>query len=435
MIKVADSEKLSKPYYQYLFKKIHRKKDASLACYTITKRDDELNKYHLELGYFVGLDWLEKNKTALHVKSKLNTTTENEEQDDVEIDIISMLFSALKHPEVSKEVNELFIIKWDEPKIKIKQQQDLLTPFLVIEFLSLLKTIVKKGLKKSYYKVEQNLNSKVKGKIMVSKTIKQNLVKQKNLSTYCSFDEFGVNNKENRLLKKTLIFIKQYLPQYTKINRGIKIQDTFNYINPAFQKVSDQIELNEIKQTKTNSFYKEYEQALKLAKLILQRFSYNIKNTAKEEIETPPYWIDMSKLFELYVLALLKDRFYGKVDFQVTGNNGSELDFLLNDENFKMVIDTKYRLRYVNGGRHNEDMRQVSGYARLKNVYNKLNKKQGDIIDCLIIYPDQKYGEDNLEKVNLMKCEIPDYYDVYKIGVKLPVIKLVNSATNSTLTP
>jgi 5-methylcytosine-specific restriction enzyme subunit McrC len=86
-----------------------------------------------------------------------------------------------------------------------------------------------------------------------------------------------------------------------------------------------------------------------------------------------------------------------------------------------MVIDAKYKLKYING-KDNQDIRQVSGYARLKKVYEDLNKKQGEVIDCLIIHPDQN-GLENLLSVDLKEKDIEHYYDVYKLGVKLPLVK------------
>lgn len=404
---------LTQDFYEINFTKNHRGKDASMPCFTVVKDKADENSYCVTTGYFIGVDWVESNKTALYVAPKLNTKNK-------EIDFIKMLFSSLRHNDVAKEINELFEVKWDQPVIEIEQKQDLLTPFLVVEFLSLLKTIVRKGLKKSYYKVEHNLHSKVKGKILVSKSIKQNLLQNKNLHTYCSYDEFGLNNKENRLLKKALLFVKRYLPNYTQLTKNKDIQNTFNYINPAFYSVSDEIELNEIKHSKTNAFYKEYEQAIRLAKLILKRFGYNISNTVKNKIQTPPFWIDMSKLFELYVLGLLKDRFHNQVSYQYQ-YCGNELDYLLKSDEYKMVIDAKYKLQYING-KHDEDIRQVSGYARLRNVYKALEIDQGSIIDCLIIHPDQNSGVENLKDIDLKSKEISQYFDVYKIGLKLPYI-------------
>jgi 5-methylcytosine-specific restriction enzyme subunit McrC len=413
LLSLDDSSHLVKELYQKTFIKKHRGKDASLPCYAINRLDEETNQYEINTGFFIGLDWIETNKSALYVAPKLNKNAQ-------EIDFISMLLASLKHNAVTNEIKELFVVKWDKPTIEITQKQDLLTPFLVVEFLSLLKQIVRKGLKKSYYKEEQNLQGRVKGKIQISKTIKKNLVKSKNLYTYCSFDEFGVDNKENRLLKKALLFIKRYLPTYTQLTNHNDLQNTFNYINPAFIQVSDNIQIAEIKQTNINVFYKEYEQALYLAKLILKRFGYNISNTIKDKVKSPPFWIDMTKLFELYVLGLLKDRFQNQVKFQYK-YYGNELDYLLNNDQYQMVIDAKYKLKYLNG-KHDEDIRQISGYARLKKVYEALNKKQGEVIDCLIIHPDQN-GFENLLEVKLKEKPIEHYYDVYKVGVKLPLVK------------
>ena len=412
LLKSDEAAHLTKPSYQFCFPKTFKKQERNLACYTLKKSDVDTENYDLELGYFIGLDWLDLNKSAIHVVSKINDTEE--------VDIVSMLFSALRHAEVSKEIKELFVVKWEQPTIEITQKQDILTPFLVVEFLSLVKQIVRKGLKKSYYKVERNLQGTVKGKIQVSKTIKKNLVNNKQLYTYCSFDEFGVNNKENRLLKKALQFIKRYLPTYAKLTDHKELQNTFNYINPAFVNVSSDIAVTEIKQAKTNVFYKEYEQALYLAKLILKRFGYNISNTVKDTIQSPPFWIDMAKLFELYVLGLLKDRFHNEAEYQFK-HYGNELDYLLNNVDYQMVIDAKYKLRYLDG-KDNKDIRQVSGYARLKKVYDALGKNQGQVIDCLIIHPDQN-GYEHLLEVDLKKTDIKDYYDMYKIGVKLPTLK------------
>lgn len=403
----------SKDIHEVYFKKEHRGFDSSLPCFTFKKKEGIENIYSFKAGYFIGVDWVVQKKMALYIAPKLNN-------DNKEIDYIAMLFSSLRHKEVAQEINELFEVKWDAPVVEIEQKQDMLTPFLVVEFLALLKLIVRKGLKKSYYPVEKNLHSRVKGKIQVGKTIKHNILQNKRLQTYCSYDEFGLDNKENRLLKKALSFVKRYLPNYTQLTDNTELQNTFNYINPAFHSVSDMIELNEIKQSKKNAFYKEYEPALHLAKLILKRFGYNISNTVNDKIQTPPFWIDMSKLFELYVLGLLKDRFHNQVQFQCKFN-GNEIDYLLKD-NYNMVIDAKYKSKYIHG-MHNEDIRQVSGYARLKKVYEYFGIDQGGVIDCLIIYPDQDNGHDKLNEVDLKAVEIDHYFNVYKVGLKLPHIE------------
>lgn len=406
--------------------KFPKKKEKS-SCLTIYKNKED--KYHLNLSYYVGVDWIPETKQAIYVAPKLNTKTKEDGSPDDNVklediqqtDYLGMLFSALKHPEISKYTDDLFEIKWDEKPIEITQQQDLLTPLLVLQFLRVVKEIVRKGLKKSYYRVEQNLYSKVKGKILVGQTIKQNLLKNKPLNTFCTFDEFGVNGLENRLLKKALVFVRKYLPTL-KIPQSEKYTtEMFNYIMPVFDCVSEEVGLNDIKHSKTNAFFKEYAEGIRLAKLILKRFGYNISNTQQTTILTPPFWIDMSKLFELYVLGLLKDRFRNEVVNYHINTNYQELDYLLNTKDHQMVVDAKYKAIYQTHY-DKDDIRQISGYARMKSVYEKLCKSYIETIDCLIIYPDQKDGHKNLTEVDLTKSEIKEFVQFYKVAVKLPTL-------------
>jgi 5-methylcytosine-specific restriction enzyme subunit McrC len=405
----------------WLFDKLHyasdfiKKKDNGF-CFSLNNNN---NGWKLNSSYYVGLTWLDQEKHALLINPKLNDKN-SLEPNNVQIDYYQMLFSCLQHPEVVNEIEELFEIKWDEPTILIENKEDVLTPFLIVQFLALVKSIVRKGLKKSYFKVEKNLHSKVKGKVLISNTIKHNLFKNKTLLTYCEYEEFGVNGLENRLLKKTLVFIQKYLPNRLTNNQFHTFQDSFNYIFPAFDAVDDKIDVRELKFTKNNSFYKEYEGAIRLAKIILKRFSYNISNTVNQKIETHPFWIDMSKLFELYTLGMLKDRFGNDVKYHFT-HYGNELDFILKSGELKMVIDAKYK-QYQKYKVANEDVRQVSGYARLEKVYKYLDKIYPDSIDCLIIYPDIINGHDDLKSVDFKKYEIKDYKGVYRVGVKLPLV-------------
>lgn len=375
----------------------------------------------IQTNYYIGVDWIIEKEKAIYVEPKLNNNSTQQ------TDYLKMLFSALKHQEVAKHTNDLFEIKWDKTPIEIEQHQDLLTPLLVVQYLRLVKEIVRKGLKKSYYKVESNLHSKVKGKVLVSQTIKQNLVKNKPLHTYCSYDEFGLNGLENRLLKKALVFIQRYLPNIKNLQSEKYTSEIFNYINPAFEFVSEEVNLHDIKHTKTNAFYKEYEEAIQLAKLILKRFGYNVSNTQEKTIKTPPFWIDMSKLFELYVLGLLKDTYGNKVLY---GGNRAKLnyglpDYLITKEGERCIADAKYKLIYNNENQYDIDnVRQLSGYARDKKAFSTLGVKENVIIDCIIIYPLNEQNSNLDFKINLeIFEEVGSFVNFKKIGVPIPVIK------------
>lgn len=377
--------------------------------------------------YYVGVDWISTNK-AIYVAPKLNTKISESESavesgDIFETDFIKMLFHCLKYQDIGSELDNLFEIKWDKPKIDIHQNIDHLTPLLVVQFLGLVKKIVRKGLKKTYYKVENNLYSRIKGRVLVSRTLKENVFKNKNLNTCCCYDEFGLDGIENRLIKRALLFIRNYLSVYNTINNDAYIQNMFNYITPAFETVSDEVDLIEIRFTKTNPFYKEYEEATKLAKIILKRFGYNISNVGKQTIQTHPFWIDMSKLFEFYALGLLRDQFKNNVLYHPTYNS-KELDYLLLAP--PMVIDAKYKPRYKYSNVL-EDARQLSGYSRMQKVYDKLKLEKHKNIDCLIIYPNQENGVKDLDGfIELLQSPnsiISEYVQFYKIGIKLPIVQ------------
>lgn len=412
---------------------LFRRKKESGKCASFRVSD---GKIEICFSYFVGADWVPgfQNKKSFFVEPKINTKSipKSREEDKgiieddlVKIDILKMLFSALSHPEIQGYTQELYEIKFDQPSISLDRKLDLLSPLLIIQYLSLVKEIVRKGLKRSYYKVEQNLYSKVKGKILVSQTIKQNKVKNRNFHTYCSFDEFGIDGKENRLLKKALNFSQRYLWSFKEFSNKSFFTETYNFIQPAFRDVSDDVDLHDIKNQKFNAFYKEYREAMHLAQLILQRFGYNINAiNNRATIPTPPFWIDMSKLFELYVLGLLKDsnKHGSKILYHPT-TKGNELDYLLVDGDNSIVIDAKYKLGYkfTSHEGYHEDIRQVSGYARLKNVRQKAGvTNQDQLLDCLIIYPDQEGLESIPEKFK--EVEIDAYERVYKVGVKLPTL-------------
>lgn len=402
--------------------------------------------FELKADYCIGLDWLGKTGRFLYVEPKINANSsqifnlqiENEEnvsntfgQDKYtptfELDYLKMLLQVTSVSESNAEIQELVKIDWNAKSIEIDQKDDKLTPFLVVRFLQTLKAIVRKGLKKNYYKVQENLSNRVKGKILVSQHIKQNVFKNRFTSTYCEYQQFGEDHSENRFLKKVLQFVGSYVENHKALfgKNYTEIQHTINYCRPAFNLISDEVNDTEIKHIKHNPFYKDYAAALQMGSYILKKFAYNITQTTTRKVSTPPFWIDMPRLFELYVYSKMIEHNPTEkkgIHYQFS-TYGNALDILVSHSKFQMVIDAKYKLHYQNGHLH-EDIRQVAGYARLKKVRNQLNVTDDKNIDCLIIYPDMENGISKLTLENIMQFrkEIKAYYKVFKLGVKLPLI-------------
>ena len=105
----------------------------------------------LQAGYYVGALWLVKHHKFVYIEPKMNKKQiveglPTQEEEWAEIDYLKMLLSITALD--PKHTQNLIKIYWDEPLIAIEQQKDTLTPFLMVQFLLLLKRIVSKGLKK-----------------------------------------------------------------------------------------------------------------------------------------------------------------------------------------------------------------------------------------------------------------------------------------------
>ena len=342
----------------------------------------------LKAHYYIGVDWL-VGEEYVYIAPKMNYR-----EASVEIDFLKMLF-------------EIYTADIEE-----KYTRDL---------VKILKRITRKGLKKSYYTVEENLNSRIKGKIQIGKHLKQNVFKNKLTTHVCRYQQFGMDNLENRFLKKVLQFVisfKNTHPTFFARNEAT-ISELITYCTPYFELISEEIDIENLKNITINPFFKEYEQAIEIGKHILKRFSYNITETTQHKVSIPPFWIDMPKLFELYVYKKLQEQFGREaVTYHLTADY-TELDFLLNTPEYKMVIDAKYKPIYEEG-KVIDDIRQVSAYARLEKVYKKLGlENSNQLIDCLIIYPSLEENKD----LNFNKLEtIEGYAKIYKQSLSIPLI-------------
>lgn len=343
-------------------------------------------------SYFVGLDWIAKDELAVQVLPKMN--------DGFEVDYLRMLHEALSDTENFDHLQDLITIRFDQPSILIDQQHDWLSLFLITMFIHLLQKIVRKGLKRSFYLVEENLHNKVKGRISVGRTVKLQLMKGHVTDNVCQYQVYDVDTPENRVLKKALRFCMKQLESYQKAFDTKVVMDRARYCLPYFERVSDDVSIKAIQSCKCNPVFKDYAQ------------------------------IDMSKLFELYVFQRLREVFTERNELRYhLKANYQELDYLLQPHSWAepYVIDAKYKPRYKDGSISKEDAREVAGYARLSKIYRLLglNEETALPIKCLIVYPDQSqdehFGFDNRSEPAFER--IPEYVRIYRVGIKLPVIQ------------
>ncbi|MBL1220298.1 hypothetical protein JET18_05580 [Chryseobacterium sp. L7] len=349
----------------------------------LLKKETEDHQYACSISssYFIGLDRLPGFGFSVYIEPKLNNANQ-------QINYIEMLLEALKEPENFEHLDNLVTTKLNDEWIEIENHlQPVLTPFLIAQFLSVTKSIMKKGLKKSYYDVEENLNNKIKGKIMVGQQIRENLLKNRLTKTACKFQNFGYDIEVNQFLKYVMSRISSSLDTYHSIKDSLS--PIMKYCMGGFQQVSHK-SFTSLKYKEKNPFYKNYNLAVNLGNQILALQDYNIsRKSNKEKCTHPPFWIDMSKLFELYVYRQLREKFPGKGEVKYHNKyNRQELDFIINSQDTKAVVDAKYKPRYRNGNPSMEDARQLAGYTRLRKVYDELGISDDQLIPAYFIYPE-----------------------------------------------
>ena len=76
--------------------------------------------------------------------------------------------------------------------------------FEILDFLDKAKKVCEKNLKKQSQKVEENLNCKIKGRILIQKQLKYNTSKGQNQKIYCAYNKMTEDIRENQIIKYAL---------------------------------------------------------------------------------------------------------------------------------------------------------------------------------------------------------------------------------------
>lgn len=328
----------------------------------------------LRASYYVGADWLREGSLAVTVRPKM------------EVDYGCMLMTALRFAPSSDYFGKFYGISFDRPEIQASSEVvGLLTPMLIVHYLAVLKELVARGLKHGYLQQEGQLRAKVKGRILHGEHLRKNILSGREERIYCSYQEFSADIPENRLLKRALVFCQRALAD-TPLQGEPGLLRQFAQFNHAFAQVSDHVELLEVKHTGRNKLYRHYTQAINLARSILRRFDYSLSKSTQLLDRTPPFWIDMSRLYEVYVYSKLHEAFGEKILFQVAGYYRTAADFVKADE--QIIIDTKYKPHY-NWGNSSmvDDIRAMSAYARDTKILGEAGISLDKQPRCLIIYP------------------------------------------------
>jgi 5-methylcytosine-specific restriction enzyme subunit McrC len=270
-------------------------------------------------------------------------------------------------------------------------------------FLTELGVLIKRGLKSSYIKNEDNLNF-YKGKLNVNEHIKHNFVHKEKF--YLEYDEYSKNRPENRLIKSTLLYLnkqtakadlQKYIREYLFTLEEVEVSKN---TDSDFQKcLSDRI-------------MSEYDIILKWCRVFLDRKSFtNYKGSSTGFSLLFP----MEKIFESYVAKCMKGNEYFRAWDIYTQHNKYYLienpklfrlrpDIVMEKREEIIVLDTKWKLlnsdEPYNYGISQSDLYQMYAYAKKYEAHS--------IILIYPLNPDMR----NLNKDIIMK---------YEDGIKLKI--------------
>ena len=376
------------------------------------------NREHTEIvaNYFVGAQWIEQKKSAIIVTPKI-----------IGLDFFSMFVRCLENrdKDLQGRFSQIYSIDFGQPSIPVKADTFQLTPLLVVHFLTLLESLTRRGLKSNFISREEEMKAKVKGKVLIGRTLKKGVFVGRSDIISCRYQDYSVDCLENRILKKALVFAQRYLASHKLQIRGVNLQSIADRCAASFTDISDSIAPQEIRQFRVNPLFKDYSDTIKVAKQLLQRFDYSIDTTGKKDIDSsvPPFWINMPILFELYVLGELRSTYGSDIKYHLS-TYGNELDFARLSE--KLIMDTKYIDEWSSEKAHGY-IRQLAGYARNVQIRKKMGLKKEDenaILPCIILYPDEngatKFSGEILEMPD--RIEQTEYLKFYRLGIKLPKI-------------
>lgn len=148
-------------------------------------------------GYYasfkIGAEWID-NEESLVVTPKQRLDN---------IDFLRMFMTCFTSNLALETFDKIYKINLDKPKTEAPSLNSIVSPLIVIHFISVVNRI--KSLKRGYVHYQKNIK-KVKGRIKLLKNDRLNIATKRYNRIYCEYDEYSIDIPENRLLKKALLF-------------------------------------------------------------------------------------------------------------------------------------------------------------------------------------------------------------------------------------
>ena len=260
-------------------------------------------------------------------------------------------------------------------------------------FISETESLVHKGLVKRYHKTEANKTS-LKGKIIFSKHIQQNLVHQERF--FVGYTTYDTEHQLNKILYQTLLLLE-------RINTNTFSHSRIHALLLNFPEFPE-MKINEASFDKIiyNRKTESYKNAIQIAKLILLNYHPDI---SKGKDDVLALMFDMNLLWEQFVYVSLRKHIHKHLpNATITSQtkfsfwkpkNGYTMklrpDIVIASGNAYLVFDTKWK--NLKGNKPNpDDLRQMYTYSKFhKNSTTALlYPGNGDIMESLFVNENSK---------------------------------------------
>ncbi|TCN67676.1 McrC family protein [Acetobacteroides hydrogenigenes] len=308
--------------------------------------DDSGGKYFtptrngVKFGSYVGV--LQVGGTTIEILPKIDRKTDNDY--DCWQKVLLKMLAVCNHIKV-ESVSDA----------SLKRRYNSLLDLYFNNYLDEVAKLLHQGLVKRYRKEASNVSA-LKGRICFGRHIQQNLIHKERFYT-----EHQVYDQEHLLNQILLCGIRVL----SRVSCNPFIKDKINRLLLDFPEIVEKV-INEkhFEQVRLNRKTKPYEEALKIAKMIILNYSPDIKNGSEGMIAL---LFDMNKLWEEYVYRMLKREEKDGVEIlpqqqqKFWNSKAIRPDIVIKKDGKVFIVDTKWKI--VDPGNPSDaDLKQMYAY-------------------------------------------------------------------------
>lgn len=227
-------------------------------------------------------------------------------------------------------------------------------------YLNELNKLLHRGLVKKYRTKTGNINA-LKGQLLFSKHIQNNLVNKQHF--YTKHQTYDTEHLINQILLKALNIL-------SKICHNVWLVDRIKTLQLLFPEIKEiAITKSHFDQVKLNRKTKDYDEALKIAKMIILNYSPDIKGGNENMIAL---LFNMNHLWEKYIYKMLKRDC--PVEYDISEQKSKDFwetktirpDIVIKKGEATFIIDTKWKI-IDNAEPSDADLKQMYAYNQYWN--------------------------------------------------------------------